>query len=203
MLALRRFFQLSQDIPAPYRSNFSHLAADLGWYGVLNGSLLSFLAIYATRLGASGLEIGLLNAVPAIVSLIFALPSSRWLESKPPGQSVFWTGIYTRVFYLLLIPLPFLFSPKGEIWAIILITLIMTIPAIANTVGFYNLFAIVVPIEWRGYVAGVRNSIFSIVTIFVSLVCGVILVKVPFPTCYQIVFGNAFIRIARWAECRQ
>ncbi len=196
MISFRRFFRLSQDIPAQYRSNFSHLAADLGWYGVLNGSTLSFLAIYATRLGASGVEIGLLNAVPAVVSLIFALPSSRWLESKPAGQSVFWTSILARFFYLLLIPLPFIFSAKGEIWAIILITLIMTVPTIANTVGFFNLFAEAVPIEWRGYIAGVRNAIFSIVTIVVSLLCGEILVRVPFPIGYQIVFGLGVVGAA-------
>jgi MFS family permease len=189
MNPFHRFIRLPQEIPAQYRSNFAHLAADLGWYGVLNGSTLAFLAIYATRLGATGTEIGLLNAVPAIISLIFALPSSRWLERRPAGQSVFWTSIYSRVFYLLLIPLPFLFMPRGEIWAIILITLFMTIPSIANTVGFFNLFAEAVPIEWRGYVAGLRNAIFSIVTIITSLLCGEILVTVRFPVGYQVVFG--------------
>jgi hypothetical protein len=65
----------------------------------------------------------------------------------------------------------------------------MTIPSIANTVGFFNLFAEAVPMEWRGYIAGVRNAIFSIVTIIVSLLCGEILVRVPFPVGYQIVFA--------------
>jgi len=189
MNAIRRLFRSSQEIPQQYRSNFAHLGADLGWYGVLNGSLIAFLAIYATRLGASGVEIGLINAVPAVISLMFALPASRWLENKPAGQSVFWTSIYTRVFYVLLIPLPFIFKPQGQIWAIILITLLMTIPNIANTVAFFNLFAEVVPMEWRGYVAGLRNAIFSIVTIIITLICGEILVKVPFPVGYQIVFG--------------
>jgi hypothetical protein len=189
MNPFRRLFHLSDEIPTPYRSNFAHLAADLGWYGVLNGSTIAFLAIYATRLGASGVEIGLLNAVPAVISLIFALPSSRWLEKQPAGKSVFWTSIYTRVFYLLLIPLPFLLGREGQIWAIILITMVMTVPSIANTVGFFNLFAEAVPIEWRGYLAGLRNAIFSIVTIIISLLCGEILVKVPFPYGYQIVFG--------------
>jgi len=32
----------------------------MGWFGVLSGSSMAFLAIYAARLGASGFEIGML-----------------------------------------------------------------------------------------------------------------------------------------------
>jgi len=42
----------------------------------------------------------------------------------------------------------------------------------------------------------VRNAIFSIVTIVVSLLCGEILVRVPFPVGYQIVFGLGVIGAA-------
>ena len=40
--------------------------------GFLNGSILQFIAIYLARVGASGTQIGLLNAAPAIASLALA-----------------------------------------------------------------------------------------------------------------------------------
>ena len=63
------FRRTVQTIPAEHRNNFWHLYLDIDWYGVLSGSAISFMVIFATRLGASGLQIGLLNASPALISL--------------------------------------------------------------------------------------------------------------------------------------
>ena len=51
------------DIPEKYRSNFIHLYLDIAWFGVLSGTAVSFLNVYATQLGASGCQIGLLAAM--------------------------------------------------------------------------------------------------------------------------------------------
>ena len=63
-----------------YRQNFIHLYMDIGWFGVLSGSAVNFLSIYATRLGATGYQIGLLSSMAAAVSLILAIPAGRRLE---------------------------------------------------------------------------------------------------------------------------
>ena len=68
-------------LPAEHRGNFIHLYLDIAWFGLLNGSAISFAAIYATRLGANSLQIGLLSASPAIISLIFTLPAGQWLQA--------------------------------------------------------------------------------------------------------------------------
>ncbi|MGE5124446.1 MAG: hypothetical protein ACM3H7_08000, partial [Acidobacteriaceae bacterium] len=62
--------------PGPtLRSNLRQLYWDALWYGILAGSTLAFQAVYAARLGASGFQIGLLTAGPAIISLVVTLPS--------------------------------------------------------------------------------------------------------------------------------
>jgi len=76
------------------RSNVRHLYADIFWYGILGGSTLAFLNVYATRLGASALQIGLLTAVPAIVNLWVSLPAGQWLVGRSLVSVSFWTSLY-------------------------------------------------------------------------------------------------------------
>lgn len=53
--------------------NLRQLYWDVLWFGVLAGSTIAFVAVYATRLGASSFQIGLLSAGPALVNLFFYL----------------------------------------------------------------------------------------------------------------------------------
>jgi MFS family permease len=190
---MRLFFFSAEPIPIEYRANFRHLFFDIGWFGILSGSSISFLSVYATRLGASTFHIGLLGAVPAIMSLIFAIPASRFLQRTPIDKAVFWTAALYRLGYLFWIPLPWLLSDSQQIWGLITITLLMSIPGTALAVGFNALFAEAVPPQWRAYVAGVRNVMLSITFVFTSLLSGWLLDHVPFPVGYQIVFALGFV----------
>ncbi len=162
---------------------------DIAWYGVLSGSILSFLIIYATRLGASGQQVGLINAAPALVTLVFALPVSVWLNRHSIRSGVFWSALIFSLFYLLLIPLPLLMADAAQIWAIVAITLVMNIPGTGLAVGFQALFAESVPDEWRGQVASIRNAVVALTSTVTALACGYILTHSPFYTGYQIVFA--------------
>src|SRR5690606_28980106 len=93
-------------LPAEYRGNFSHLIADIAWYGVLNGSSLSFLTIYAARVGATAEQIGWINAAPALMSLLFALPAGALLEQRFVHPMVVRTAVIHRLLYLILVFLP-------------------------------------------------------------------------------------------------
>ncbi|MEZ0396975.1 MAG: MFS transporter [Anaerolineales bacterium] len=188
MSSLRRL-PLQAGVPPQYRSNFGHFYWDIGWFGVLSGSAANFLTIYVARLGASAFQIGLLGSMGAVISLLIALPTARWLERREVGQVVFWTSIAYRLFYFLWIPLPWLFGPQGQIWALILMAFLMGIPAVPLGVGFNALFASAVPEEWRAHVAGIRNVVFSITFMASSLGSGYLLDHLPFPTGYQVLFG--------------
>ncbi len=178
-------------VPPEYHSNFLHLYLEIGWYGVLSGSAISFLSIYATRLGATGFQIGLIGAMSAVVNLFLAIPAGRWLHASRQhiGQAIFWTSALYRLGYLLFIFLPWLSNPQGQIFLIILITFLMAIPLTPMGVGINALFAEAVPIEYRAHVAGIRNVMLSITYMLTSLLSGYILGRVSFPIGYQIVFA--------------
>ena len=182
--------------PAGYHANFVHLYFDMMWYGVLAASAMSFVAIYAARLGASTFQIGLLGAGPAIVNIAFTLPAGRWLTSQPIDLAVFRAASLSRFFYLLWVPLPWLLGARGQIWMILSMTLLMSLPGTVLAVGFNSLFADAVPPDWRGHVVGIRNALLSVIFIVFSLLCGQILTHMPFPAGYQIVFAIGFVGAA-------
>ncbi len=172
-----------------YRHNFRHLYHDIFWYGVLTGSTLAFLSIYGARIGATGFQVSLLTAGPALVNLFLSLPSGKWVQGKPLIGVAFWAGLWGRLGYLALVPLAWLFLPKVEIWVIIVITLVMSIPLTAHSVGFNTLLACLVPADWRGEVVGKRNALLALSTTLSSIVCGQLLNWISFPFNYQVVFA--------------
>lgn len=176
-------------IPREYRSNFLHLYFDIGWYGVLSGSAISFLTIYAARIGATGFQIGLLGAISAAVNLFLAIPAGRWLETRHTGRAVFWAAVFYRIGYLPFIFLPQLLNEQGQILAILILTFLMAVPLTPIGVGFNALFAEAVPTEYRAHVAGTRNVMLAITFMLTSLLSGYILDQIPFPIGYQIVFA--------------
>ena len=177
------------DVPEKYRSNFSHLYFDIAWFGVLSGTSVSFLTVYATRLGATGLQIGLLAAMAAVVNLFLAIPAGRWIEARHTGRAVFWSSVIFRIGYVLWIPLPWLFDAQGQIWALIILAFLMAIPLTPLGVGFNALFAESVPDRFRAQVAGTRNITFAITFMLTSLIAGTILKSLPFEIGYQVIFA--------------
>jgi len=189
-------FHSARPVPAAYRASFLHLYFEIAWFGVLAASTLAFTAVYAARLGASAFHLGLLSAGPAIVGLFITLPAGRWLEKQSIDRAVFWSAVFYRFFYLLWLPLPLLLAPKGQVWVIIGMTLVMSIPGASLAVGFNALFAEVVPPDWRGHVTGIRNAVLAIAFIVVSVLCGGVLDALPFPAGYQVVFAIGFVGAA-------
>jgi MFS family permease len=188
-----RLFHSAVPVPEGNRSIFRYLYTEIGWYGVLSGTILSFISIFLARIGANGTQIGMINAAPAVIGLVFTLPIGQWLQHRSLTQTVFLSSIAQRVFYFFLIFLPVLLPHQGQIWMIVLLTLILSIPGTAVTIGFNSMFADLVPVPWRGYVAGIRNALLSIASTLTTLLSGWILVALPFPLGYQIVFGFGFL----------
>lgn len=176
-------------MPDELRRHAVHFYGDMAWYGLLAGSTIAFLNVYAARLGASAFQIGLLTAGPAAVNLIFTLPAGRWLQNRPIGASVFWAAVSARGLYFLYALLPLLLAPMVQIEVMIWATLILTIPAVALAIGFNALYAAAVPLEWRGHLSGRRNALISLVYVITSLVSGYILSNTPQEIGYTLVFG--------------
>ena len=176
-------------VPAEYHANFRHLYFDIAGFGILSGSAINFLNVYATRLGATSFQVGLIGAMSAMVNLFLAIPAGRWLSKRDTNRSIFRASVFYRIGFLFFIFIPQFFTDAQQIVAIILITLLMAIPLTPLGVGFNALFAEAVPDKYRAHVAGTRNIVLAITFIAASLVSGFILDTVTFPVGYQIVFG--------------
>jgi MFS family permease len=171
------------------RWNIRQLYWDVFWFGILAGSTLAFQAVYAARLGATGFQIGLISAGPAVVNLLFTLPSGRWLEGKSFIKVSFQSSILQRLGYVFLVALPWLFSSAGgQVWGLIWTTLVMSIAGTVLAISFNALFAEVVPPEARAHAVGRRNIILAISITLTTLISGQILDSVTFPGNYQIIF---------------
>jgi len=192
---LNRIFRQT-DIPKKYHANFLNLYLDIGWFGILSGSSVNFLNVYAARLGATALQIGLIAAASAVVSLLIAIPSARWVENRNTNRAVFWSSVFYRLGYAVWIPLPLLTNPQMQIWALIAITFLMAIPLTPLGVGFNALFAESVPINYRAHVAGIRNVVFAFTYMASSLISGFILENTTFTFGYQIIFAIGFFGAA-------
>ena len=180
-------------VPVEHRDNFRRLYHDIAWFGILNGTILSFLSIFAARTGASNQQIGILGAAPAIANLLFSLPASVFLQKIPTAKGVAWSSIAQRIFYLMLALLPMFVTSQPLIWAIIVGTFVMSIPGTGLAVGINALIAQTVPIEWRAHVVGTRNALLSLFTIVALFISGQILTVLPYPLNYQVVFFLGFL----------
>ena len=194
-MSLRRTY-FPPSIPQAFKANFLHLYLDIGWFGILSGSSINFLNIYATRLGASGIQIGMLGGMAAVIGLLLAIPAGNWLVQRDIKKAIFQTSVLNRLGYLFWIPLPWILSQQAQVWGFIALAAFMAIPLTPLSVGFNALFAMTVPPEWRAHVAGVRNVVFSITFILSSLGSGFLLEHLTFPTGYQVVFGIGFLGAA-------
>lgn len=183
------FLSLSNEL----RANIRHLYYDIAWIGITSGTTSSFLAIYAARLGASNLQIGLLSAGPAIINLLISLPVGHWLEGRPLVRVAFWSAFWQRLGLIAFIVFPWLMTEAAQSWGIIATMLLMSIPATILMIGFNALFADVVPPHLRGEVVGKRNALSAVTSMVSLLASGQILVHIPYPLNYQIVFAIGVI----------
>ena len=181
------------------RSNVHHLYWDIFYFGVLAGSSIAFLSVYAARAGASGFQISLLTAAPAVINLLFSLPAGRGLEERnhPDGgnpdhiaRSTFWSAFLFRLGYLAIIGVPWLATTGFDIWGLVVVTILMSIPGTWLAIAFNALFADVVPPEYRSNIVGRRNALMAFSLSGTTLLAGQVLDRVPiYPLNYQIVFA--------------
>ncbi len=169
--------------------NLRQLYWDVLWFGILAGSTLAFQSVYAARLGASELQIGLISAGPAIINLLFTLPAGRWLEGKPLIKLSYQSSLAQRLGYLFLVALPWLFPTReGQVWGLIWTTLVMSVGGTVLAISFNAMFADVLPPERRADAVGKRNIILAVSITITTIVSGQSLDLIAFPHNYQVVF---------------
>ncbi len=193
LTSIRAFFRQPVPIPAEHRRNIRLLYADIAFWGLLNGSIIVFLAVYASRLGATPLQTGLLTASPALMNLIFTFPASNFSRGRPSHKVTRWSALITRAFYGLLVPLPFMMEAQAQIWTIIVISLVMNVTGTVAAVMGNVFFAETVPDSVRGQVVGNRNALLALTTMITTFAVGQILKVMSFEQGYQVIFLIGFL----------
>ena len=167
---------------------------DVAWWGIANGVWLTYLSVFAVRLGASTQWLGVLAALPALVNMIWAIPSARIVERAPRRLPlVLRVGFLQRLAWLGVALVPFLFREQASVFAVVFIAGLTTIPAATSTVAFTSMMADLIPPQDRARVVSIRSVLLSATTTLTVLACGPILDALPFPVSYQVVFGFSFL----------
>lgn len=173
----------------PLHSNIRHLNGDMAWFGLLSGTTIAFLSVYATILGATSFQLSLIIAGPAAIQFLLSLPFGRWMRGRPLVKVTLLSSLWNRAGYLLLLPLPWLLREGQQVWTLILLTLLMAAPGTLLAIGFNALYAEVVPISQRATVVGQRNAILALAMLASSILSGLLLDHFLFPLNYALVFG--------------
>ena len=185
-----------------HERNTWNLYGDIAWWGVAIGVWGTYLSVFAVRMGASTQWLGLLAALPALVNMVWSIPSARMVERAPRRLPlVVRSGFLHRIGWLGVALIPFVFREQSGVLAIVLISALATIPAATSTIAFTNLLADLVPPQDRARVVSIRSVLLSATTTVTVLVCGPILDAIPPPANYQVVFGVAFVAAMMSLRC--
>ncbi len=178
--------------PRVEQQNFSHLVADITWFGFASVATTRFLPYFAIRMGATPLQVGLITALPAVV-LFFVNWLSGWWHRRYNNslRAMFWPTILNRMVFLLPAFVPFFPVEWRPIWIIFAITLPALGQGVSSTV-FIVMMREAVKKERLTALMAQRKLWMSIAIGVGTLLAGLLLETLPFPLNYQILFFVAF-----------
>jgi len=165
------------------------------------GLTSDYITPYALALKARVSQIGILNALPYLISSLVQLKSAEATEKFKSKKKV----IVLFVLLHTLMGLPILFIPyifKGYevISLIVFVTLFASLNAFAGPV-WLSLMSDYLPMKKRGSYFGWRNKIFGIINISCVFIAGFVLYLFKFNILkgFFIIFASAFVcRIISW-----
>jgi len=173
--------------------NVWRLYNEVVWWGVMNGVAGTFLGVYAVRLGASARLMGLLTALPALVTILWSIPAGRLVERQRHRVPIILTAAaLQRGGYLLVALMPFATFLR-QVDTLVLLAALVTLPTVFFNVALTPLLADVVPPDKRARVVSIRNLLLTLVSTVTSLIGGWMLDRIVFPYNYQILFALASI----------
>jgi MFS family permease len=175
------------------QANFRMLVADIAWFGLAFAATSRFLSVYAIRLDATPLQLGLLTGLPALMWLGSSVLASWWSHRYPNAiQALRWPTLGMRMVFLLPLFAP-LFPAQLQVLWLILATTLCAIPQGVSNVIFMDMFRKAVPNPDRMTALLARRSLyFNILLATGALSFGLWLEAGPFPLNYMIMFALAF-----------
>ncbi|HUQ43119.1 MAG TPA: MFS transporter [Candidatus Limnocylindria bacterium] len=166
--------------------NWSLVQADSIYIGIVTAAG-TFLPVFLLRLGATGNDIGLLTALPALTAFGLAIPLGRWLQRR--RNIVPW---YSRMrllawsSYALMAAAATLLSREQAIPAILAIWGLASLPSTAGLVAFPIVMDGAAGRDGRFDLLGRRWAIAGLATAISVAVGGQFLNAVAFPTNFEL-----------------
>src|SRR3989338_4719172 len=125
----------------------------------------SFLTAFALYLGAGNTYIGVLNALPFLVSSVILIPIARYSENKAARKPVLvLISFFSRIAWLGIILIPFVFTQDPLLFLLIFVTA-SAIGDVGSRVNWVSIMSDVVPESVRGQYFGRRNVIMLLASI--------------------------------------
>lgn len=175
------------------RANFRHLVGDITWFGLALAATSRFLSVYAIRLGASPIELGLISSLPSLIVLVTASLGAWWgRRYHNPVRSLFWPGLGMRFVFLLPALAPFLPIQWQPIWLILAIS-IPALPQGIASVTFLVIMRSAIEPEQMTRLLSHRQLGMNLMIAAGALAFGIWLKVAPFPLNYQVMFLVAFV----------
>lgn len=177
--------------PTVEEQNAWRLYNEVIWWGLMSGVAGTFLGVYAVRLGASTQMMGLLTALPALVTSLWSIPAGSIVERQRRRVPIILiAAAFQRGGYLLVALMPFAaFLRQAD--TLVLLAALVTLPTVLFNVAFTALLADAVPPDKRAEVVSLRSLLLTLVSTATSLVGGWVLDRILFPYNYQILFAVA------------
>lgn len=173
--------------------NIRRLMVQTALVGIVQGGIVTFLPVFLVRLGASAVTVSLLTSLPALVTIVLALPAgalaSRWRNMVRMSAAFFWA---LRFCYLL-VGAAALLDPGNAPLLIVAIWGLSAVPSTLGNAVFYDILADAVPPRRRPMVNGVRWALLGLVLAVSVALFGQILELLPFPGNYLLVFAASFV----------
>lgn len=175
------------------QANFSNLVAEIAWYGLAFAATSRFLSVYAIRMDATPLQLGLLTGLPALMWMASSMLSSWWANRYPNVvQALRWPTLGMRMVFILPLFAPLLPANLQVIW-LILATTICAVPQGISNVIFMDMLRKAMPNANRLTVLLARRSLALNITLAAGALCfGLWLEAGPFPINYMLMFLVAF-----------
>ncbi len=185
---------------ARVETNIRHLVWDIAWFGVLWGSVVTFLQVYVVRLGGSSLLVSTLTYGPALIAILWQIPAGRLMTRA--GHRMRWVigaGFVYRLFFLAVALVPFAF-PRNRAEITTAIWVLSALASSVSNVAFLSMMADAVPADRMTQVVGWRIAAFGVANTLTTLLGGQLLQRMSFPINYQIFFliGWAASLVSWW-----
>jgi hypothetical protein len=181
--------------PKVERANIFHLYAELLWMSVAFAIEWYYLQVYAIRLDATPTHLGILTAGRALLMLVVAALTSRWLSRHTNIVRALSLPIigYRTLIYLCVAFVPLLPAGRFRVDALVGLVIISAIPHGIAQGLFLGMMPAAVSKASLGKVVARRSILINVAVLGCVFMFGGLLEWLPFPVNYQVAFGMAYV----------